>query len=329
MLLAMEFLLDFILTAAFSFLCSFFLSKLLSGATPDDHGHDFKRRIVHVHDPDHDLSFLAESNDFAWEKERKLGLVSEILGVDELSESVENKLAQREFSCKCVGSCNSLEDAKTSNNQLPKEEIEIIDYLTEEGSEDGAACKCEYYPIDKSQKREIEMELINEELGVDEGEVNCGIGGTKEGLLDEEEDDDWEGVEGSELERLFGAAVAYVGSIDNVDNISSLSTDLKLKFYGLYQVAIEGPCHVPQPMPLKFSARSKWNAWQQLGNMSPEVAMEQYINLLSRNFPGWMKDDFGEDGKQGFADNEATRNLASDLRPSQGHQKGVLVERTK
>lgn len=30
------------------------------------------------------------------------------------------------------------------------------------------------------------------------------------------------------------------------------------------------------------------NAWQRLGNISPEVAMEQYISLLSNKDPGWM-----------------------------------------
>lgn len=35
------------------------------------------------------------------------------------------------------------------------------------------------------------------------------------------------------------------------------------------------------------------NAWQQLGNMSAEVAMEQYITLLSERVPGWMQDVHG------------------------------------
>lgn len=30
-------------------------------------------------------------------------------------------------------------------------------------------------------------------------------------------------------------------------------------------------------------------AWQKVGNMNPEVAMEQYINLLSESIPGWME----------------------------------------
>ncbi|OAY33652.1 acyl-CoA-binding domain-containing protein 3 [Manihot esculenta] len=316
----MEFLLDFFFIAVISLLCSFFLAKLLSVATADSHGHEFKRRIV---DND-DLSFRAESNDYAWEKERKFGFVSEILGVDEVSESVENKLAQQESSRECLGSSNLIEDGKTSNNQLPREEIEIVD-LTAEDSEDGAACECEDHLVDESHQKEIEMNLINNELGMNKSEVNCGIDGRKKELIeDDDDDDDWEGVERSELERLFGAAVAYVGSIDN---ISSFSTELILKFYGLHQVAIEGPCHVPPPMPLKFSARSKWNAWQQLGNMRRELAMEQYINLLSSHFPGWMKDDFGEEDTHGFADNDASRNLASDLRPSQENQLDLLFER--
>lgn len=29
------------------------------------------------------------------------------------------------------------------------------------------------------------------------------------------------------------------------------------------------------------------NAWQSLGNMNPEVAMEQYVTLLSGSIPEW------------------------------------------
>ncbi|PON66721.1 Acyl-CoA-binding protein, ACBP [Parasponia andersonii] len=36
--------------------------------------------------------------------------------------------------------------------------------------------------------------------------------------------------------------------------------------------------------------------------MTPEVAMEQYISLLSECVPGWMQDAFGEDDKQDFID---------------------------
>lgn len=31
------------------------------------------------------------------------------------------------------------------------------------------------------------------------------------------------------------------------------------------------------------------NAWQKLGNMDPDVAMEQYITLLSEKVPEWSQ----------------------------------------
>lgn len=40
----------------------------------------------------------------------------------------------------------------------------------------------------------------------------------------------------------------------------------------------------------QYCFRCARNAWQKLGNMNPEVAMEQYVSLLSDKFPGWMKD---------------------------------------
>lgn len=34
------------------------------------------------------------------------------------------------------------------------------------------------------------------------------------------------------------------------------------------------------------------NAWQKLGNMNPEEAMEQYVALLSDRVPGWKKENY-------------------------------------
>ncbi|KAM7252069.1 hypothetical protein ACFE04_023952 [Oxalis oulophora] len=120
---------------------------------------------------------------------------------------------------------------------------------------------------------------------------------------DDDDDDDWEGVEKTELHKVFGA----VASKSNVDHLAmaNLGSDLKLQLYALHKVATEGPCHHhSQPMALKLSARAKWNAWQQLGNMSPEEAMEQYINLLPRNIHGRMQDesDYAGDDKQASLD---------------------------
>lgn len=106
-----------------------------------------------------------------------------------------------------------------------------------------------------------------------------------EGYLDE--DDDWEGVQSTELEDTFGDATSYVASIA-AQSSEKISNDVQLQFYGLYKIATEGPCGVPQPSALKITARAKWNAWQRLGTMSPEAAMQKYITLLTEIQPKWV-----------------------------------------
>ncbi|XP_009803917.1 acyl-CoA-binding domain-containing protein 3 isoform X2 [Nicotiana tabacum] len=101
---------------------------------------------------------------------------------------------------------------------------------------------------------------------------------------DEDSDDDWEGIERSELEKEFVKAVNFVDSGKGKENLGS---ELMMQLYGLQKIAMEGPCYEPQPMALKVYARAKWNAWQRMGSMNPEVAMEQYIKLLSDHVPGW------------------------------------------
>ncbi|XP_058224633.1 acyl-CoA-binding domain-containing protein 5-like [Rhododendron vialii] len=127
-------------------------------------------------------------------------------------------------------------------------------------------------------------------------DVESGIeGGLNKGDVKEEksvggeEDDDWEGIERSELGEVFAAAAKYVASGGKDDRLSSMGSDVQMQLYGLHKVAMEGPCHEPQPMAIKISSRAKWNAWQRMGNMDPEVAREQYIALLSDKVPGWME----------------------------------------
>lgn len=77
---------------------------------------------------------------------------------------------------------------------------------------------------------------------------------------DEEEgwEDDWEGVERTELEKQFGAAVAFVNSKSNADRFLFIESNVKMELYGLHKVAIEGICMKPQPMALKVYSRAKW-----------------------------------------------------------------------
>ncbi|PIN00574.1 hypothetical protein CDL12_16299 [Handroanthus impetiginosus] len=132
---------------------------------------------------------------------------------------------------------------------------------------------CALESVKENDNQEEEKSVGAKEQTVCEHEIEG-----EEGFLD-----DWEGIERTELEKNFGEAVVFVSSKSNADQIR----DVKLELYGLQKVALEGPCHHSQPMPLKVSARAKWNAWHKLGNMSREEAMEKYIDVLSRAIPGW------------------------------------------
>ncbi|KAI6688001.1 hypothetical protein NL676_024829 [Syzygium grande] len=128
----------------------------------------------------------------------------------------------------------------------------------------------------RAEQPEHEREQIDKE-----GEV------LRVGSDDDDDDDDWEGIERSELEKKFALAANYVDPANMDDRMESVGGDVKMQLYGLHKVATEGPCREPQPMALMVSARAKWNAWQRLGNMSPDVAMERYISLLAENIPDW------------------------------------------
>ncbi|KAJ8753462.1 hypothetical protein K2173_019861 [Erythroxylum novogranatense] len=104
---------------------------------------------------------------------------------------------------------------------------------------------------------------------------------------DADDDDDWEGVESTELDELFSAATAFVAATA-ADRLSQkVSNEQQLQLYGLYKIATEGPCSVPPPSAIKMTARAKWQAWQKLGAMPPEDAMQKYIDIVTDLYPSW------------------------------------------
>lgn len=71
-------------------------------------------------------------------------------------------------------------------------------------------------------------------------------------------DDDWEGVESTELDEIFSAATAFVAATAADRAAMKVSNDVQLQLYSLYKIATEGPCSAPQPSALKMTARAKW-----------------------------------------------------------------------
>lgn len=76
-------------------------------------------------------------------------------------------------------------------------------------------------------------------------------------LEEENETDDWEGVESTDLERLFGAASTYADNMVAMFGVKP-STDAMLQLQALYKIATEGPCSTSQPSAFQPSARAKW-----------------------------------------------------------------------
>eukprot|EP01018_Ginkgo_biloba_P034652 Gb_18505 [translate_table: standard] len=131
-----------------------------------------------------------------------------------------------------------------------------------------------------------EKTLKNEDLSKEESEAEILHEDTHHGESHLGDEDDWEGVESTELDETFASATSYVASM-SAQSSQKISNDVQLQFYGLYKIATEGPCGVPSPSALKITARAKWNAWQRLGTMSSEAAMQQYITLLTEIRPSW------------------------------------------
>ncbi|PRD34169.1 UNVERIFIED_CONTAM: acbd6 [Trichonephila clavipes] len=96
------------------------------------------------------------------------------------------------------------------------------------------------------------------------------------------EEDDFPEVEDDALEANFKLATDFV-----TENASVMQQDDLLYLYGRYKQALNGVCNEPMPGILKFKSRSKWSAWHDLGNMTKEEAMKQYIEKVSRISPDW------------------------------------------
>ncbi|XVF15456.1 hypothetical protein REPUB_Repub09cG0155100 [Reevesia pubescens] len=294
----MELFLEFVFTVSLSFILSFIFAKLLSlSSIIDQHLEAVSRSCMevttksekYVLECEKGLGFVSEvvkldalgesveEKDCVLECEKGLGLVSEVVKVDPLGESLEEKGTLEESLSGCYGSTK----------------------VTEETIEEISPAEENFF----NESTEIEVAKEDEE----ENEGDCSL---MEGSFDE--DDDWEGIERTELEKDFGAAVCFLECRSNANQSLKLGNDIKIQLYGLHKIATEGPCYEPQPMALKLSARAKWNAWKRLGNMSPEAAMEQYITILSRSIPGWMQDNICEDSKQYSTDVKATWKLPLD-----------------
>lgn len=82
-------------------------------------------------------------------------------------------------------------------------------------------------------------------------------------------------------EELFYAAVNVIKSLPKNGSYQP-SHQLMLKFYGFYKQATEGPCDLPKPAFWDVVGKAKWDAWNKLGDMPKEEAMNLYVEELKK-----------------------------------------------
>ena len=82
-----------------------------------------------------------------------------------------------------------------------------------------------------------------------------------------------------DLQVKFKKATDFVRALPPDGKIKP-SQELQLKFYSHYKQATLGKCNIPRPGALDFTGKTKWDAWNALGDMSQDDAKKVYINAL-------------------------------------------------
>ncbi|KAL6074668.1 Enoyl-CoA delta isomerase 2, mitochondrial [Balamuthia mandrillaris] len=94
------------------------------------------------------------------------------------------------------------------------------------------------------------------------------------------------------IDKEFEAAVRLItkGPAPGVQaKMPEISNEQKLKFYGLFKQATEGPNTTKAPSRLDVIKRYKWNAWKELGSISKIDAKKKYVAMVSQVQPDWKK----------------------------------------
>ncbi|CAC5413628.1 Acyl-CoA-binding domain-containing protein 5 [Mytilus coruscus] len=80
----------------------------------------------------------------------------------------------------------------------------------------------------------------------------------------------------------FDAAVKVIHGLPKEGPFQP-SYEIMLTFYGLYKQATEGTCTKPKPWSWDIVAKKKWDAWNKLGTLSSEQAMDLYVEELKKS----------------------------------------------
>ncbi|KAF0288726.1 Acyl-CoA-binding domain-containing protein 5A [Amphibalanus amphitrite] len=90
---------------------------------------------------------------------------------------------------------------------------------------------------------------------------------------------------GSSPQQQFDAAVQLIRGLPK-DGPFQPSNDMKLRLYGFFKQATEGPCTQPAPSFWDVVGKAKWAAWKNLGDLPSEQAMTSYVDEIKQTSVG-------------------------------------------
>ncbi|XP_052901796.1 acyl-CoA-binding domain-containing protein 5 [Anopheles moucheti] len=83
------------------------------------------------------------------------------------------------------------------------------------------------------------------------------------------------------IEQRFNAAVNVIRGLPK-NGPYQPSNDMLLRFYSYFKQATKGKCCERKPAFWDVVNRAKWDAWNRLGDMEKEVAMQKYVDELKK-----------------------------------------------
>ncbi|KAG9442638.1 hypothetical protein H6P81_018492 [Aristolochia fimbriata] len=328
---SMEIFFELVLTAALSLVVSFFLAKLLSVAAGSS---DPRGESVGGQAEGGKSGPGLEGEERRVLEDRKIRVVApsvvEVKEVDEgegvgrvelLERVLDDEKDKAEGGLVSVSAVKEPEEVVVEGGGVISGR-ELGEEMEKDRVEDLGVIRSEANLGERVEKGEIGENDGGEVIGNEGAEKGGGV--EREKLLFDE--DDWEGIEKSDLERRFGVVSGMVAS-DEGGVLEKVGSDVHMQLYALHKIATEGPCYEPQPSVLKSSARAKWNAWQQLGNMNPDSAMEQYITLVSESIPDWNESISTKQEERIVSPGKVGGEEDPDLSSSQGHHLDSAIER--
>ncbi|KAK8952496.1 Acyl-CoA-binding domain-containing protein 1 [Platanthera zijinensis] len=121
---------------------------------------------------------------------------------------------------------------------------QIGEEISDEIPEQGVVEQCNAEDLKEEEK---EAESSSSDVKIVSTEIEGGS------LLHGE--DEWEGIEMTELDKRFRLAAEYFSSPPGSEALAWLSSAAQLELYGLYKIATEGPCYRFHPLSLNSSTQ--------------------------------------------------------------------------